>query len=188
MRLALGRLKKSPAYKDMSLCQNRRTGSHPKSKYNQTPALYFRHTHMEWMTLNKLKLDGVKTEFIVFGSNHHMKIITTAKPTLIVGPSIIPAIHRVRNLGISFDARLSMDDHIIGHSPSRSLHVLPHADHQTCETLPRYRHAYKGSHVNGHTATRLLQLSSLWSPSEFSQEVATCTELRGASHFRHSQT
>ena len=63
-----------------------------------------------WMTVNKLKLNDDKTEFLVITSKYHQsKPITDS---LQIASSNINASANARNLGIVFDNTLSMENHI----------------------------------------------------------------------------
>jgi hypothetical protein len=65
----------------------------------------------EWMSFNKLKFNDEKTEVIIFGNRFQRpKIISD---NLKVGTSTIQPTKCVRNLGVYFDEKLTMKDHII---------------------------------------------------------------------------
>ena len=62
-----------------------------------------------WMTLNKLKLNKDKTEFLIFSSKNNPQ---SSLPILHFGPDkIVPSPH-ARNIGVTFDSSLSMIPHI----------------------------------------------------------------------------
>lgn len=63
-----------------------------------------------WMTVNKLKLNDDKTEFLIISSKYHKSKPTTN--SLQIASSNIHASCNARNLGIVFDNTLSMEDHI----------------------------------------------------------------------------
>lgn len=63
-----------------------------------------------WMTFNRLKLNGEKTEFIWCGPRRALQKITT-DPLNIDAHAVYP-VASVRNLGFYFDAHLSLDTHI----------------------------------------------------------------------------
>jgi hypothetical protein len=63
------------------------------------------------MSANMLKLNPDKTEFIVFGSEKQRKLLSHCFPINILGNELSPA-DKVKNLGVIFDASLSMSDHV----------------------------------------------------------------------------
>ena len=63
-----------------------------------------------WMTVNKLKLNDDKTEFLVITSKYHQSKPNTN--SLQIASSEIIASPNARNLGIVFETALSMDAHI----------------------------------------------------------------------------
>ncbi|PIK60612.1 putative tyrosine-protein kinase [Apostichopus japonicus] len=64
----------------------------------------------EWMTCNKLKLNESKTEFIVLGSPYFLQKLP---PVLLkIGYAHIEPTQSVRNLGIMFDANMTMTKQI----------------------------------------------------------------------------
>ena len=63
-----------------------------------------------WMTVNKMKLNDDKTEFLVITSKYHQSKPNTN--SLQIASSEIVASSSARNLGIVFDNALSMDAHI----------------------------------------------------------------------------
>ena len=60
-----------------------------------------------WMKTNSLKLNDYKTEVIVFGSAQQLKKITLQ--ALRVGDCEVRLTHCVRNLGVQFDAEMTME-------------------------------------------------------------------------------
>jgi hypothetical protein len=62
-----------------------------------------------WMTINKLKLNKDKTEFLIFASKHSP---LTISPTFHFGSEIIRPSPVVRNIGVLFDSSMSMANHI----------------------------------------------------------------------------
>ena len=64
-----------------------------------------------WMSSSKLKLNPEKTEFIVFGSENQRRKLNHLFPVNILGSLLHPA-QRVKNLGVWFDANLSLSDHV----------------------------------------------------------------------------
>src|SRR6476469_6677847 len=63
-----------------------------------------------WMSSNRLKLNPDKTEFIWFASLHNLQAISQA-PIAVGSVDVKPA-SSVRDLGVTFDNALSMNDHI----------------------------------------------------------------------------
>ena len=70
------------------------------------------------MTQNKLKLNNTKTEFLIAASTHTLR--TLPPIALDLGEAEITPSQSVRNLGVFFDASMSMSSHII--NLSRSVH------------------------------------------------------------------
>ena len=63
-----------------------------------------------WMTKNYLKLNQEKTEFFIAASSHHMQNVS---PVLLkVGNESITPADTIRNLGVIFDAQMTMAAHI----------------------------------------------------------------------------
>ena len=62
-----------------------------------------------WMVVNKLKLNGPKTEFMILGKK---QMLDLNKPCLKVEDTLIAPAHSVRNLGVIFDENLTMNEHI----------------------------------------------------------------------------
>ena len=60
-----------------------------------------------WMSLNKLKLNGDKTELLVIGSNN-LSASQLPFVTAIDG-SVIQSLRSARNLGVIFDNKLNME-------------------------------------------------------------------------------
>ena len=63
-----------------------------------------------WMTVNKLKLNDEKTEFLIMMSKFHQHKIHDHQ--IKVDTASIPASESARNLGIVFDKNLCMEDQI----------------------------------------------------------------------------
>ena len=61
-----------------------------------------------WMMVNSLKINGDKTELIIFGS----KPATYIKYFLKIGSSVIPATDCIKILGVSLDSMLNLNKHI----------------------------------------------------------------------------
>ena len=62
------------------------------------------------MTLNKLKLNDSKTEFIIMGTASSLKKINTT--CIRIGDHDIPLSTSVRNIGGYFDSQMKMDVHV----------------------------------------------------------------------------
>lgn len=63
----------------------------------------------QWMTVNKLKLNKDKTEFLIFSSKHS---ILNSSPEIHFGSEIIRPAPHARNIGVIFDSSMSMSNHI----------------------------------------------------------------------------
>ena len=64
-----------------------------------------------WLCANKLKLNADKTDFIIFGSKSHKKMLNPFSPVNILGESLIPS-DAVKNLGVWFDSVFSFTKHV----------------------------------------------------------------------------
>lgn len=64
-----------------------------------------------WMSLNKLKLNPDKTEFILLGTDTHRSRLDNFFPVDILGNTCTPTF-KVKNLGVIFDSTLSMSKHV----------------------------------------------------------------------------
>jgi hypothetical protein len=92
----------------------------------------------KWMVTNKLKLNDDKTEFQVIASTHHLRRLIDLNPTIKIANAQIHPSKTVRNLGVTFDSNLAMNEHL--KSISRSMyyhmrgirHVRHYLDHHTC--------------------------------------------------------
>ena len=95
-----------------------------KSTAPLTPRAQIQYKHYSiidlkrWMTQNKLKLNNTKTEFLIAASTHTLR--TLPPIALDLGEAEITPSQSVRNLGVFFDASMSMSSHII--NLSRSVH------------------------------------------------------------------
>ena len=74
-----------------------------------------------WMKTNSLKLNDYKTEVIVFGSAQQLKKITLQ--ALPVGDCVVRVTDCVRNLGVQFDAEMTMESHVIAVCRSAIFHL-----------------------------------------------------------------
>ena len=63
-----------------------------------------------WMTVNKLKLNGDKTDIIVLGTKHMVKNLDIDVVNLC--GHVIPTSPHSRNLGVIFDQHITMDIHV----------------------------------------------------------------------------
>ena len=59
------------------------------------------------MAANYLWLKDDKTEFIVLGSRHMLRKVTTSEIT--IGEHRIPAVMQARNIGAEFDCNMNME-------------------------------------------------------------------------------
>jgi len=74
-----------------------------------------------WMSNNLLKLNQDKTELIVFSSKHQSKNVPIFH--LKVGESVINSVTSVRNLGVYFDRRLTMEKQVASIVKSCNYHL-----------------------------------------------------------------
>ena len=92
----------------------------------------------DWLTKNKLKLNGDKTEFVIYASNFHLKKIIELDPRLRVGQTDIIPSAGAKNLGVVLDSALSMNKHISQTTKSMYFHIRSirqirhYLDKQTC--------------------------------------------------------
>ena len=63
-----------------------------------------------WMTLNHLKFNGDKTEYVLFGTCQ--QLAKFSPPHLRAGSSVMPPSNQARNLGVIFDSNLTFKPHI----------------------------------------------------------------------------
>ena len=64
----------------------------------------------KWMVVNKLQLNGDKTDFVITGSTYLLKKLNIS--TIQVGDSTISTSPYVKNLGVIFDSHLSMEQQV----------------------------------------------------------------------------
>lgn len=74
-----------------------------------------------WMSNNLLKLNQDKTELIVFSSKHQSKNMPVFQ--LKVGENVINSVTSVRNLGVYFDSRLTMEKQVASIVKSCNYHL-----------------------------------------------------------------
>lgn len=74
-----------------------------------------------WMSNNLLKLNQDKTKLIVFSSKHQSKNVPIFH--LKVGESVINSVISVRNLGVYFDRRLTMEKQVASIVKSCNYHL-----------------------------------------------------------------
>ena len=74
-----------------------------------------------WMSLNKLKLNGDKTELLVIGSGN---LSASQLPSFTaIGGSVIQLSHSVRNIGVIFDNKLNMERQVSAICKSAFFHI-----------------------------------------------------------------
>ena len=66
----------------------------------------------EWMTLNLLKLNDDKTEFILFGSRQQLSKLDTIPVSIAISDTMVHPVEMVRNLGYIMDKLLKNTAHI----------------------------------------------------------------------------
>ena len=64
----------------------------------------------EWMSLNYLKLNDSKTEFVIIGTAHQLQRLTN--DTITIGNDNVSASNSARNIGAYFDKNMNMKKHI----------------------------------------------------------------------------
>ena len=74
-----------------------------------------------WMKTNSLKLNDSKTEVIVYGSAQQLKKFTLQ--SLRVGDCVVRVTDSVRNLGVQFDAEMTMESHVTAVCRSAIFHL-----------------------------------------------------------------
>ena len=67
---------------------------------------------LEWMTLNLLKLNDDKTEFILFGTRQQLSKLNTIPVLIAIGDTTVHPVEMVRNLGYIMDKLLKNTAHI----------------------------------------------------------------------------
>jgi hypothetical protein len=91
-----------------------------------------------WMTINKLKLNEDKTEFMIITSRFYKARYQQLNATLNVGGVAIKPVSSVRNLGTAFDCVMSMEGHVKNIKRSMFYHlkeisrVRRYLDRDTC--------------------------------------------------------
>jgi hypothetical protein len=63
-----------------------------------------------WMTVDKLKLNDGKTEFLIIGTAAQLKKVNIS--SIVIGQDNVPVVLCARNLGVWFDNNLNMSHHI----------------------------------------------------------------------------
>ncbi len=92
-----------------------------------------------WMSLNMLKLNDEKTEVLYIASSHFQKSMPS--PALMVDQTAVTRSQSARNIGVIFDDRLLMKDHIasicrITHFHLRNIgSIRKYLTQHACETL-----------------------------------------------------
>ena len=76
----------------------------------------------DWMSTNMLNLNPTKTEFFIAGTSQGLQKLPSSV-VLRIGDSVIKPATTVRNLGILFDAQMSMSSHIISLISSVNYHL-----------------------------------------------------------------
>ena len=79
------------------------------------------------MKTNSSKLNDSKTEVIVLGSAQQLK--KTKLQTLCVGDCLVRVTHSVCNLGIQFDAEMTMESHVTAVCKSGRFHLRAPIEH-----------------------------------------------------------
>ncbi len=74
----------------------------------------------KWMSINFMKLNDSKTEIMIFDSHHKGK---TPKIGVQIGEQLIEQAPKVKNLGVIFDPRLTMEKHISMVCRTANMHI-----------------------------------------------------------------
>ena len=102
-----------------------------------------------WMISNKLKMNDLKTEFIIISS--HQQLTKIDLTSIRVGVSMISAVDDIRNLRVYLDKNMSMKTHIevkcntSFHQLYSLRRIRKYLSHQATETLI---HAFIFSHID----------------------------------------
>jgi hypothetical protein len=122
-----------------------------------------------WMSKNMLKLNPLKTEFMVMGSSHSLSKLSI--PDLHIYDSNIHHSSIVRNLGVMFDPTLSLKDHISHMCKSINYHLrnigkirkllTTEATHKAVHALISSRLDYANSILYGLPSKQLARLQHL---------------------------
>jgi hypothetical protein len=64
-----------------------------------------------WMIANKLKINDAKSELMIIAPKSHLPRIALTNPSITIGSKRITPVHKVRNLGGTFESTMSMDAH-----------------------------------------------------------------------------
>ena len=75
----------------------------------------------KWMVVNKLQLNGEKTDFVITGSTSFLKKPNISK--IQIGDSTVSTSPYVKNLGVIFDSHLSMKNKS-AHCVSHQIHMI----------------------------------------------------------------
>ena len=63
-----------------------------------------------WMLTQQLKINNSKTEFLLFGTKQQLEKVNISQTK--VGSDVIKPVQSTRNLGVMFDSRMSVRDHV----------------------------------------------------------------------------
>ena len=100
------------------------------------------------MKTNSLKLNDSKTEVIVYGSAQHLKKFTLQ--SLRVGDCVVRVTDSDRNIGVQFDAEMTMDSHVTAVCRSAIFHL------RNISRIKRYlTAAATGQIVHAYVTSRL---------------------------------
>ena len=88
----------------------------------------------KWMSCNRLKLNGEKTELLISGTKHFLSLAKPHPSLSIDGTHISPS-SCVKDLGVFFDSTLSMHDHITFKCKSANHQIRNIASIRNCLTF-----------------------------------------------------
>ena len=103
----------------------------------------------KWMLQHRLKINDMKTEIIFLGSKKQLSKLDVNEFT--VGNATIKAVNKVCNLGVIFDAELSMKDHISAVCKKGFFQLYRLRNLRRCvdqKTLNTLVHAFVTSHLD----------------------------------------
>ena len=106
-----------------------------------------------WMSVNNLKLNDNKTEFVAIASRQQLSNVSDIQ--LRIGTEMVSATHSARNIGVMFDATMEMKDHISQITRSCYLHLraISHVrKYLTTEAAERIIHAFVTSRLDSNNS------------------------------------
>ena len=142
----------------------------------------------QWMENNVLKLNGTKTEFIMFGTPKNVgKVVEW---TVDVGDAIIIASGSVRNIGAMIKPTLNMETHII--SMNRACYLQLHSlskirKNLTQEAAEKLSHAFVTSRLDNLNSLLINTPSFQVQQLQLTQNTAAKIVTQVLQHHTHPQ-